>query len=102
MKVLTRSFQDFDTCLLFFKLSLIPYYQDKDSESLSDFVVKWQKLSRDQQLQARKSKIFIKLNAELQQRILEIRALKASKNRRAEKQENLLIWFATELSIPVS
>ena len=71
-----------------------------NSNALSDFLVQWQALSRKQQNTLRKTPSFIQLRDTLRQRINEQQALQATDSR-AKQQENLLIWFSTQLSISV-
>lgn len=71
-----------------------------NSNALSDFLVQWQALSRKQQNTLRKTPSFIQFRDTLRQRINEQRALRATDSR-AKQQENLLIWFSTQLSISV-
>ena len=73
-----------------------------DSDTLSEFLVKWQALSRTQKKQTKQSQSFIRLKSSLRLRILEQQALQSTKNKTAESQENLLIWFASQLSVTVS
>ena len=73
-----------------------------NSDTLSEFLVKWQALSRLEKKQTKQSQSFIRLKNSLRLRILEQQALQSVKNKKAERQENLLIWFASQLSIPVS
>jgi len=72
------------------------------SESLSDFLVQWQSLTRKQQATVRQSPSFLRLSTTLQNRIQEQRALKENNNKVAERQESLLIWFAAQLSISLN
>ncbi|MDH3326151.1 MAG: hypothetical protein OEM38_05460 [Gammaproteobacteria bacterium] len=72
------------------------------SETSSDFLIKWQALSRTEKKQTKQSQSFIRLKNSLRLRILEQQALQNTKNKQAERQENLLIWFASQLSIAVS
>ncbi len=73
-----------------------------DSETLSEFLVKWQALSRNQKKQTKQSQSFVRLKNSLRLRILEQQALQSTKNKSAERQENLLIWFASQLSVAIS
>ena len=73
-----------------------------DSDSLSEFLVKWQKLSRLEKKKVKQSQSFIRLKNSLRLRILEQKALQSGENKEAQRQENLLNWFATELSINIS
>ena len=73
-----------------------------NSETLSEFLVKWQALSRTQKKQTKQSQSFIRLKNSLRLRILEQQALQSTKNKAAERQENLLIWFASQISVSVS
>ncbi|MDH5257420.1 MAG: hypothetical protein OEX07_05415 [Gammaproteobacteria bacterium] len=73
-----------------------------NSQTLSDFLVKWQSLSRLEKKKTRQSQSFIRLKNSLRLRILEQQALQATTNKAAQRQENLLIWFASQLSIPTN
>jgi len=73
-----------------------------DSESMSDFLVQWQALSRQQQNTLRQGGGFSQLTGLLRQRIMQQRALSEVNAKAATKQENLLIWFAAQLSISVN
>ena len=73
-----------------------------NSDTLSEFLVKWQKLSRTEKKTAKQSQSFIRLKNSLRLRILEQQALQANKDKAAKRQENLLIWFASQLSISVN
>jgi len=72
-----------------------------DSESVSNFLVQWQSLSRTQQSLARQSDSFSELNTILQEKIQQQRNANKDidKNKTATREENLLIWFASQLSI---
>ena len=73
-----------------------------DTNALSDFLVQWQALPRKQQNALRKTPSFIQLRDTLRKRINEQRALKsADTDSQAKQQENLLIWFSTQLSISI-
>ena len=73
-----------------------------DSDTLSEFLVKWQALSRTHKKQTKQSQSFIRLKNSLRLRVLEQKALQATNNKAAERQENLLIWFASQLSVAIS
>ena len=73
-----------------------------NSDTLSDFLVKWQALSRLEKKKAKQSQAFIRLKNSLRLRIKEQQALQStSNNKAAERQENLLIWFASQLAVSV-
>jgi len=73
-----------------------------NSETLSDFLVKWQALSRLDKKEIKQTQSFIRLKNSLRLRILEQRALQATQKKAAERQENLLVWFASQLSITIN
>ena len=70
-----------------------------DTETISNFLVQWQSLSRTQQSMARKTESFIELSKILKEKISYERKLNAEKKQPASRKENLLIWFASQLSI---
>jgi len=73
-----------------------------NADTLSEFLVKWQALSRIEKKQSKQSPSFIRLKNSLRLRIHEQQALQSTKNKNAERQENLLIWFASQLSVTVN
>jgi len=72
-----------------------------DTNSLSDFLVKWKALTRKQQSDLRKSASFLQLSTMLRERVIEQRGLKEI-DKNAEKQESLLLWFSSQLSISIN
>ena len=70
-----------------------------DTESISNFLVQWQSLSRAQQDLARQSDSFSDLKSVLQAKILQQRNTAKENNEPTSRKENLLIWFASQLSI---
>lgn len=73
-----------------------------NSDTLSEFLVKWQKLSRTEKKQTKQGQSFIRLKNSLRLRILEQQALQSTKNKTAERQENLLIWFASQIAVSIN
>jgi len=67
-----------------------------NTESISNFLVQWQSLSRTQQSLARQSDSFSELSNILQEKIQQQRKIN---NKPTTREENLLIWFASQLSI---
>jgi len=72
-----------------------------DSNTLSEFLVKWQELSQSTRKQIKRSQSFIRLKNSLRLRIQEQKALQNIENKKAERQENLLIWFASQLTVTI-
>lgn len=72
-----------------------------DTESISNFLVQWQSLSRTQQSLARQSDSFSELKQLLQDKIQQQRKATKENNTPATRKENLLIWFASQLSIGI-
>ena len=70
-----------------------------DSEALSDFLVSWQKLSMEQQAQARQSSGFSKLTSRLKQLQVETKQAKMKGLKTAAREEKLLNWFAMRMAI---
>lgn len=70
-----------------------------DSESLSNFLLAWQNLSSERKELAKKSTSFKQMHKELKQKMNTASRLKNIGDKEAEKQEQLLIWFATQMSI---
>jgi len=73
-----------------------------NSASLSEFLTKWQALTRQEKKQARQSHSFIRLKNSLRLRIREQQALQNTPNNMAKKQEDLLRWFASQISVELS
>ncbi len=71
------------------------------TSALSDFIVHWKSLTRQQQTALRKTSSFLQLSSTLRKRINEQKALKEINNK-AKQQESLLIWFSTQLSISIN
>lgn len=77
-------------------------HSDKwNSESLSNFLLLWQDLSKSQQESARKSEVFLRLGDSIKQQMQVVIKQKEAGNADTSRQEKLLIWFATELSLSV-
>lgn len=70
-----------------------------NTESISNFLVQWQSLSLTQQELAKQSNSFSDLRDVLQEKIIKQRKLNNENNETTTREENLLIWFASQLSI---
>lgn len=72
-----------------------------DTNTISEFLIKWKKIPRLTKKEVKLSQSFVRLKNSLRLRIQEQAALQSIKNKPAERQENLLKWFASQLTIAV-
>ncbi len=72
-----------------------------DTQSLSDFLMLWQQLPEAERRAARESQSFQRLKAKIKQQMQDILQQEKAGDKDVVRQEKLLLWFATELSIGV-